>query len=170
MNVFTGLLASLFVGVPLFFYVRWIVRTIKARRWVMLGVNVTTLVIACAGLAYCWSRLNEWGFRRELPQSAKDIREWYHEDGFLPDYVYYLRAKVTKLQFEQYVAHFGMTPHSKDRTYVEPFRGPSWGKGPEDWWNPSTATEGSYAYQIRRDHWIISKYENGYIYLYAVEY
>jgi hypothetical protein len=58
-------------------------------------------------------------WRSSLPETAADVHEHAWADGFLPDYDYYLRARVTKPEFDKFVQDLGLTPHTTTRIYSE---------------------------------------------------
>ncbi len=49
--------------------------------------------------------------RRQLPWSARILREHYWADGFLPDFDYELEAQMTKNEFINYIDRIGLTNH-----------------------------------------------------------
>lgn len=129
------------------------------KRW-LFGAAVIALVIWVV-----WPASDEWIFKQELPRSAQDVWEWKHADGFLPDYMDLLKARISREDFVRYVARLNLTPHSPSRKYDE---GPAevflnWGPR-DDWWDPSLGLEGTYVDQ-GQDTWTFAKYENGYVYL-----
>ena len=117
---------------------------------------------------YFWPPPDEI-FQKKLPPTAKEVQVWLQEDGLLPDYTYLLRARITKEEFEQYVAELSLTPHSAERKYDDSVAWLSWsaqplrGSAPE-WWIPTRAQETTFVRQ-ERQNWTYAKHENGYVYL-----
>ena len=104
-------------------------------------------------------------WRTHLPASATEIKESSWADGFLPDYDYYLRAKITEQEFDTFVGDLGLTPHTSDRIYSEE-SALSWsGHLLEDgsWWSPSSDLSGTFV-EEGGTQWTYAKYENGYLY------
>ncbi len=136
----------------------------RKKRWISSGVALA-LVIWMASPAS-----DEWVFQRKLPRYAQDVRVWKHADGFLPDYMYLLRARISQDDFARYAASLNLTPHSPTRKYEE---GPAeqfmdWGRR-DDWWDPSPDLAGTFVDQ-GQDTWTFAKYENGYVYLKSFNY
>ena len=75
-----------------------------------LRVIVGLVIVGIIG--FFWIRPDQTRARRALPFSAEDVHEWHLENGFLPDYSYQLKAKITADQFSRYVDRLGLTPHS----------------------------------------------------------
>ncbi len=143
----------------------------QLRRWVRFRPRTRLvaigLAVVVASLTWIlWA--DQWKFRRELPRGAEDVHEWIREDGFLPDYSYMLKAKLTEKQFREYVERLELTPHSPMRHYTQdaqPWL--RWDKGHDaetDWWDPSESLEDTFVSQ-RGDIWTYAKYERGYLYL-----
>jgi hypothetical protein len=116
--------------------------------------------------------MNEWGFRRALPPSAEDVHEWSREDGFLPDYSYKLKAKISEDQFHLYIDRFQLTPHAPDRQYSQDakiylqWRAET---NPEiAWWNPTESLAETFVRQVG-DNWTFAKRERGYLYLKSLD-
>ena len=104
-------------------------------------------------------------WREDLPPGATDIKESSWAEGFLPDYDYYLRARMSKQDFMQFVAEQQLTPHTPSREYSEGLA-LSWsGHLLEDatWWNPSEDVSATYVREANTE-WTYAKYEDGYIY------
>lgn len=145
----------------------WFVpRARAASRNFCAGASIIVAVLYIGGLAACYE-LFTWPFRKALPWTATDIHEWYWSETLLPDYSYYLKAKVTENQFRTYVARFGLTPHAPDRAYSESSIWLNWESAPESdggWWNPSDSLDTTF---VREGHdtWTFAKFEQGYLYL-----
>ena len=108
-------------------------------------------------------------WKSDLPSTATEVREHAWADDFLPDYDYYLRARITKPEFDALVQKLELTPHTSTRTYSE--TGVlSWSGhliGENDWWHPTDQLEGTYVRQ-EGTNWSFAKYENGYLYFRAL--
>jgi hypothetical protein len=142
-----------------------------ARKKRLRGATIAALIGATlflGGWRYFFPSETRSPFRVALPKRVIETSEWYFSDGFLPDYAYYLRAKISPEDFDKYVKYFSLTPHSVDRKYEGGFSaGPAWVSGPADWWNPSASTLTTFAKQDALDSWTYAKYENGYLYLHS---
>jgi hypothetical protein len=148
--------------------------SLTTRRWrpdwrsvtVVIAV-VVALVAALAIATLAWivsERWNQWEFRRLLPGDAQDVHELIHEYGFLPDYTYQLKAKISDEQFRQYVERLGLTPHFAGRQYSDVPAWLNWKEGEADWWDPSESLDATYVEQIG-ETWTFAKHERGYLYL-----
>jgi hypothetical protein len=134
------------------------------------------LAILCAVLtigAWGWREMNVRPMRRALPSTATDIHEFDRSDGFLPDYSYYLKARISSDEFQTYVERRHLKPFSEDGQYDEsPHPWVNWRSqgqlGEGSWWNPSVSLDGTYVANSG-DEWILAKYEHGYIYVRAIE-
>jgi hypothetical protein len=105
---------------------------------------------------------------RSLPWSASEIRQHYWGETFLPDYEYFIKAKIPAEEFEPFARGRGLTPHTADRQYSDKTRSISWSSAEKlKWWDPSASVEGTYVAQAG-DAWVMAKYENGYLYYYAM--
>lgn len=71
-----------------------------------------------------------WPYRRALPWSASEVKEYAWTDGFLPDFVYCLRARVTEEQFRDYVVHFELASAGSQEHFPVTDEEVSW-------WKPS---------------------------------
>ncbi len=136
------------------------------------GCLLALAPLAVAGIiAFLWIRPDETTARRALPSSAEDIHEWEQDFGFLPDFTYHLKAKITEEHFHHYVDKFGLTPHTSTRQYTQSADWLSWESLPGsvgDWWNPSNSLEFTFVRQ-EDDFWMFAKYEHGYLYLTALD-
>lgn len=114
--------------------------------------------------------MNQWYFRRMLPGSATEVKEWYRTYGMLPDYSYLLKAKIPEEDIMPYIQRFGMTIHTVDRVYEDAPRTPHWqdhfGSG-EEWWEPTDDLNTTYVYQ-KGNEWVMAKHEKGWLYLKAL--
>ncbi len=109
--------------------------------------------------------MNVWPLLRALPSSATDVHEWSREDGFLPDYTYLLRARITPEEFQSYVQARGLTPHTATREYEDLELWLRWKYKPElPWWNPSDSLNTTFVANSGRE-WTYAKYEDGHIYV-----
>jgi hypothetical protein len=105
-------------------------------------------------------------WRGYLPTNATEISEWSWSDGFLPDYSYVLKARVTPANFDSFCSELGLTLHTTNRHYADDPTWLSWSAPPgftSTWWNPSPTLENTYVSQSN-DTWSFAKYENGFLY------
>lgn len=137
------------------------------------GCLIALAVLGVVGtIAFLWIRPDQSSARRALPFSAEDIHEWEKDFGFLPDFTYHLKAKITEEQFHRYVEKLGLTPHPSTREYLQssvPWL--SWESLPGsvgDWWDPSDSLDFTFVLH-ERDFWMFAKYEHGYLYLTALD-
>ena len=152
------------------------------RRWsVIIGI----LYLGCVGLGF---RGTLWGFRTALPWSASDIHDYGWSAGIPADHTYYLRARVTRPEFDAYVAKLELKlykPEQPSQTENPTGSGtfdpnkvlqtPYWGdrgaqpKGRLDpWWDPSPDLSETY-YRPYRTGCTFAKYERGYLYLHSFD-
>jgi hypothetical protein len=109
-------------------------------------------------------------WRSSLPETAADVHEHAWADGFLPDYDYYLRARVTKSEFEKFVQDLELTPHTATRTYSES-SWLSWSGhllADSEWWKPTEDLEGTYVKEGGTT-WTFAKYEDGFLYFRSLD-
>ena len=138
--------------------------------WLVIAAVVVGLILLKA--AFFFATWNEWGLRKALPRTAEDVHEWAWEDGFLPDYSYMLKARISEQEFKEYVEYFGLTPHSPDRQYSEDDHNLSWrpcGLFDEDWWDVSDTLDANTFVSEGQTTWTYAKYENGYIYVKSLD-
>ncbi len=117
-------------------------------------------------LQFAFSPTEKPSWRRHLPATATDIHEWAWADGFLPDYSYFLKARIAEAEFQQFVARLGLTPHTSDRKYSEHSNWLSWSSAPGfdgDWWDASPSLASTFVSE-GHDTWTFAKYENGFLY------
>lgn len=110
------------------------------------------------------SRVRSW--REHLSTNATDVLEWSWSDGFLPDYSYVMKARVSQADFESFCTALELTPHTADRGYTDDVRWLSWSAPPgftNTWWDVSLSLEGTRVSQ-GSDTWSFAKYENGFLY------
>ena len=102
--------------------------------------------------------------RRLLPKSSKDVREFnWSNPGFLPDYWYALKAKMTSDEFETYRKKMGFISVPKDKW--EDSNNWSGMSGIESWWDPNGDSEVLYYNpNLSGSTKAIMKFENGYLY------
>jgi hypothetical protein len=135
--------------------------------------NIVLIIVAFAVLHYKAYDYNTWGFRKALPFWTWDVHEWSLTDGFLPDYSYCLKAKMTRSEFIEYIAQYDLklnpTTPKQDRDFMPP---PSWSSPfePNDsWWNVTLTMDSTYYIWPKADNWTMAKYEHGYLYLHSNE-
>ncbi len=150
--------------------------TAPKRRWFQFrrpGKRFVALVIVLLVVAMVWAlwgQLNQWEFRRALPSNAEDVHEWFREDGFLPDYRYKLKAKISDEQFHRYIERFELTPHSPQRRYSDsPETWLRWQdhRRQTEWWDPSESLDETFVRQVG-DTWTYAKREREYLYLQSI--
>ena len=111
--------------------------------------------------------LNEWSFRTELPDDATDIKEFSYSEM---DYTYYLKANISRTQFEEYISHFEMSLHSDTSTYSDDIiwldTKSTFTNEVSSWWNSELKKDSMYVSQKGRE-WIIARFSNGTMYLNA---
>ena len=104
-------------------------------------------------------------WKSHLPSSASDVQEWSWADGFLPDYSYQLKARVTEAEFQKFVSDLGLTPHTPERKYSED-SWLSWGSAAGfdgTWWDPGDNLDSTYVTE-GQDTWSYAKFEKGFLY------
>lgn len=104
-------------------------------------------------------------WRTSLPATATEVKEHAWADGFLPDYDYYLRARITKPEFDKFVQDLELTPHKDTRIYSESYP-LSWSghlTGDSEWWNPTDDLQGTFVREGGTT-WLYAKYEEGFLY------
>jgi hypothetical protein len=142
----------------------------KTRHSKIIGLQQIILLIVALSVIHFKAYDNDtWGFRKQLPWSASDIHEWYWEEGFLPDYSYCLKAKMSEEAFLDYVQEFGLKKKEMplENEYVR-WSGP---RTEESWWDVSTNLDDTYMFiDAQGDSWTLAKYENGYLYLHSSEF
>ncbi|MFN0075229.1 MAG: hypothetical protein ACKVY0_02020 [Prosthecobacter sp.] len=117
-----------------------------------------TLYVAGIFAAY---HMFSWPYRKALPWSASEVEEHIWTAGFLPDFSYSLRARITEEQFLDYVARFELKSAGKREYYFfERDEAPRWGPSP-----------GAYETYRREDgDWSMeAMYDNGIMWVTANE-
>lgn len=146
---------------------------IASRRGLLIGIG---LVIA-AGLAAVALLVlraipdGTWGFRRALPETATDVHEDAWEDGFLPDYHYCLKAKISAFEFEAYARRLELATPPPAPTSSDAFGGYDFSCPTQPaWWDPPLgATNDAWTWH-GGDSWTMAAYAGGYLYLTSVNY
>ena len=114
----------------------------------------------------------EWGYRKLLPKSATDIKDFYWEDGFLPDYEYYLRATISREDFEIYLDSLDLVLNTDSSKYTDEIGNMTTGGSClneiKDWWDVESNQDSIFVWQNGHE-WNIARYIKGYLYLYAHE-
>jgi hypothetical protein len=106
-------------------------------------------------------------WKSELPATATEIMESGFAEGFIPDYSYILRAKISESEFTEFCSRLKLTPHSETRVYPDEENWLSWSSPPmvdaDDWWIPTESLEKTF---VRQDGhtWSFAKHEEGYLY------
>ena len=98
-----------------------------------------------------------------LPDAAEVLYVSNWEDGFLPDHIYNVRAKVTKIEFDEIVREQELTLHTLESKYTDNLAWLSWRPEEGTAWDPTTGLESTFVRQ-KGDCWTFSKYERGCIY------
>lgn len=102
-----------------------------------------------------------WPYRKALPWSASEVKEYIWTEGFLPDFSYYLRARITEKQFLDYVARFELESAGKREQFAEPDEAP--------WWRPSPGAH--EVYRLEDGDWSMEAlYDDGIMWVMAGEY
>ncbi|HYV55466.1 MAG TPA: hypothetical protein VE933_12845 [Chitinophagaceae bacterium] len=120
----------------------------------------------------CNNNSTEWEYRKLLPHSASQIKEFYWKDGFLPDYEYYLRAKIDQRDFNWYCDSLGLELHTDVSKYTDEIGNLNtiggYAEELKEWWNIDGNNDSLFVWQNGHE-WNIARYYNGYLYLYAHE-
>ena len=133
-------------------------------------VPLIAAMVVCAAIAVWWIRgALQWDFRRELPWSASDVHEAVWEEGFLPDYQYCLKARITRAEFDAYARRLALTPATSGRVYDDE---DDWSDltcppGDHPWWTPPPTRDGWLIAQSGHT-WTTAAYHDGYLYLSSV--
>ncbi len=154
---------------------------LKVALWIA-GSVAGLIAIACLGLVavgyFLFGSLGSSddhsspaiSWRSSLPESATDVHEHVWADGMLPDYDYYLCARVTKAEFEDFVKDLGLTLHTANRVYSES-SWLSWSGhllGDNTWWHPTDRLDGTYVKEGGTT-WSFAKYEDGILYFRSLD-
>lgn len=156
------------------------------RRWsVVIGV----LYLGCVGIGY---RATLWRYRTVLPWSASEIHDSNNWGALTSDGMYWLKARITRAEFDAYVAEFNLKPYIPDPRASDSESGgigvpglpkfglePLWGwagprthgtrdSGWDPWWDPSRELTETH-YSRRGMAWTFAKYERGYLYLHSYD-
>lgn len=140
------------------FAIRLIVRNRSdSSRFPFVGASVL-LVIYAAGIFAAYHMFT-WSYRKALPWSASEVKEHVWTEGFLPDFAYYLRARITEEQFLEYVARFELERVDQQWYPTKPLEVP--------WWGPSPGAH--LFYRLEDDGWLMEAiYDNGIIWVKAI--
>lgn len=104
-------------------------------------------------------------FRRALPISAKNVYVYSRDYG--PNKrTYYLKAEISKVEFQNYISKFDLHSWEEDRVLKNHPEYVIWqGEASSPlWWDPKPSIEGTFGYAETEK--LIAKYEKGNIYLY----
>lgn len=154
--------------------------TKKQKFAAILGGSLAVAMLLAA--AYYWHRSSEreqaiktlsalfaadsrLSWKTYLPQTASEVQEWSWADGFLPDYAYQLKARITEAEFRKFVSDLGLTPHTAERKYSEQ-SWLSWRGSPAfegTWWDASGSLDSTYVTE-GHNTWSYAKFENGFLY------
>lgn len=134
----------------------------------LLGAMAVAVILVVGIWAYgVVADWGEWGFRRTLPSGATDVHDAAWEDGFLPDYQYCLKARITAEEFAAYARQHGLTPATPGRVYEDE---DDWSgldcplRAEAAWWDPPPGRDGWLIAQ-GGDTWTTAVYHGGYLYL-----
>ena len=119
-----------------------------------------TLGVVLAGLVAIWliDKFVPSDAVRNLPKSASEIQEYYHEAGMTVDFTRLLKARVPKEAVPEYARSVGAI-HKEEGRAGHDYT--SWvGHGP-DWWDPK---EPPIFYFYEGDTRILVGWENGFVY------
>lgn len=139
-----------------------------ARRLLLAGVSLSSLMVATI---YFWLVTP---MHKALPWGARHVRESYWADGFLPDYSYCLKARISEDEFPGYVARLGLTPHTQARSHEDPTSPWLGWAHPFDldratesgrWWDPPPIEAGKTYVAQSGDEWILAAYKDGWLYV-----
>ena len=151
----------------------------------IIGSVVGVIAMACLGLiAVGYFLFGSFGssddhsgsaisWRSSLPVTAADVHEHAWADGFLPDYDYYLCARITEAEFEKFVQDLGLTPHTASRIYSDSEESSwlSWSGhllGDNTWWHPTDSLESTFVKEGGTT-WSFAKYEDGFLYFRSLD-
>lgn len=110
-------------------------------------------------------------WRGYLPADATDIREWGWADGFLPDYGYMLKARLSQTGFERFVTELRLVSIDTSPKYSDDPEWLSWsaeGRFTNNWWDASDSLDSTFLYQTNH-FWQYAKYEKGFLYFKALQ-
>jgi hypothetical protein len=156
------------------------------RRW---SVALGALYLGCVGIGY-YAILPT--YRTALPWSASEIHDSSNWGALPSDGIYWLKARITRAEFDAYVAEFNLKRYTPSpppsgsesgggsipglpKFGLEPLWG--WGgprthgtkdSGWDPWWDPSRELAETY-YSRRGMAWTFAKYERGYLYLHRAD-
>lgn len=88
----------------------------RASRLVLALAVVLAATLAVLGIVRHMDR-EIWRPRRLLPDGAEVIEEHIEEDGFLPDYNYSMRARMSEPSFHQWMRRLGVEPTDDPARY-----------------------------------------------------
>lgn len=103
-------------------------------------------------------------FRRALPWSTRDVQSYSETYELSGDSYYYLKARISKEQFEKYVAKLHLIHWERDRKIKE--SDINWQNQLHqklDWWNPGLSEDDTYS-KTDTD-FTTAKFSEGYLYL-----
>jgi len=113
----------------------------------------------------------KWFYEKALPDTAEDVHVWHQNDGFLPDYTYYLKARISRQEFFNYIDSLEMNLHTDTSNYTDDTlwiqTSGAFNDTIKSWWN-DTRTDSMYVWQNGHE-WNTARYIDGYLYLLAIE-
>ena len=141
-----------------------------------MKISLKKKLIICSILSviliFAWQWLNTWEFKKALPFGAYEVYEWIRQESLLPDYAYFLKARISKEQFQDYLAALEMKDllHTSTSKYEDGTAGLNWSPSmgvDQSIWDPSPDLTETYVWQ-KGHEWVLVKYENGYVFLKAL--
>lgn len=112
----------------------------------------------------------QYGYQKCLPTTASDIKVFVWKEDLLPDYEYYLKAKISKQDFLRYIDTFNLVLYSDTLKFEDDaiWNGLSgvFRDSVKTWWLVDESKDSSYIWN-KGQEWNVAKYENGYLYFYA---
>ena len=125
--------------------------------------NIFIAIIATLFITSCGQ--GEWDFKTKLPNHASEIKEFIKAEEFIPDYKYFLSAKITKAEFLNYTNGFKMKLHTDTTQYSDDI---VWltTESNIEWWNSKSQKDSMYVSQNGQE-WVIARYIDEKLYLNA---
>jgi len=120
---------------------------------------------ACAGGVYlAVHHIFSSPLRRALPAGATEVRGKYVD--MFPDFTHFLKARMPRDQFREYVEALGLAAYSAD---ADPGEADwlHWIDGApysQEWWPPGSELAGTH-YSVEGDVITMARYEDGVVYV-----
>ncbi len=133
------------------------------RRWIVVSLLCAVAIGWCARVVLVPEA------RRALPWSASDVEESRQHNGFLPDYAYWLKAKLPKDEFDKYASRLGLPSYSDEDPEKSSFSIYAYDDRPV-WWDPPKDSHGSYGIvQEPEGGAKLLRWKDGNVYYFATE-